>query len=87
MLNEGLDSPSKQGIAHALSQVATHGDRLMNGDSGAREMLVASARELVVAAETPMETLLWNIWALVSFPGPACKCRHANWTNHSRLIT
>lgn len=58
----------KDSIAQALSQVAADGDAFMNGnsDSEARERLVSSARQLVAAAETPVESLLWNIWALVS---------------------
>ncbi|KAK8069583.1 hypothetical protein PG994_006199 [Apiospora phragmitis] len=36
----------------------------MSDDPAAREKLVESARELVLAAETPMESLLWHIWAL-----------------------
>lgn len=55
-------------ISQALSQVAADGDKLMKGDSEAREKLVTSARKLVVAAEIPVETLLWTIWALVRAP-------------------
>jgi hypothetical protein len=39
-------------IAQALSQVAADGDGLKNGDPEARQKLVASARELLNAAET-----------------------------------
>ncbi|KAI1371933.1 S-adenosyl-L-methionine-dependent methyltransferase [Hypoxylon crocopeplum] len=58
------ETPNVENIARALKQVAEDGDKFMNNDSAARERLVASARELVLAAETPMESLLWNIWAL-----------------------
>lgn len=58
----------KDGITKALSQVATAGSNFMNGDDEARAELVASARELVAVAETPVESLLWNIWALVRDP-------------------
>lgn len=54
-----------ENIARALKQVAEDGDKVMKNDSAARERLVASARDLVLAAETPMESLLWHIWALV----------------------
>lgn len=58
----------KDSIALALSQVAAEGSKFMNGDNDARERLVTSARELVAMAETPVESLLWNIWALVRAP-------------------
>lgn len=51
-------------IAQALSQVATDGANFMNGDPEARQRLIYSARALLNAAETPVESLLWNIWAL-----------------------
>ncbi|KAF2874397.1 putative O-methyltransferase [Massariosphaeria phaeospora] len=35
----------------------------MDGDPEARQRLVASARALLTAAETPVESLLWNVWA------------------------
>ncbi|KAI0838306.1 S-adenosyl-L-methionine-dependent methyltransferase [Hypoxylon sp. FL0890] len=52
-----------ENLAQALSEVAAEGKKFMNGDLEARERLVTSARELVLAAETPVETLLWHIWA------------------------
>lgn len=58
------DSQQQERIAQALSQVEALGSQLKNGDADARQKLVASARELVAAAETPVESLLWNIWAL-----------------------
>lgn len=51
-------------ITHALSQLESHGSEYKSGDPDARQKLVASARELISAAETPVESLLWNIWAL-----------------------
>lgn len=59
-----LNMADQDRIAKALSQVAADGSNLNNGDPEARQKLVASARELVNAAETPVESLLWNIWAL-----------------------
>ncbi|PVI08507.1 putative O-methyltransferase [Periconia macrospinosa] len=50
-------------IAKALSQVAADGSKFQK-DPEARKELVASARELLDAAETPVESLLWHIWAL-----------------------
>ncbi|KAH9904727.1 S-adenosyl-L-methionine-dependent methyltransferase [Xylariomycetidae sp. FL2044] len=60
---------SKEAVARALKQVAEHGGEFLNNkddddDTSAREKLIASARELVSAAETPVESLLWHIWAL-----------------------
>ena len=59
------ETPDLYKVAQALKQVAEDGERLMGNDSAARERLVASARALVQAAETPMESLLWHVWALV----------------------
>ncbi|KAI1075527.1 S-adenosyl-L-methionine-dependent methyltransferase [Whalleya microplaca] len=56
-------SSQKDSIAQALNRIANDGPKFMNGDPGAREKLVESARELVAMAENPIETLLWNIWA------------------------
>jgi hypothetical protein len=66
MTTEALNSGTpKEAIAQALSRVASEGSRYLHGDPDAREKLVASARDLVAAAETPVESLLWHIWALV----------------------
>ncbi|RYP71276.1 hypothetical protein DL769_004726 [Monosporascus sp. CRB-8-3] len=54
----------KERVLQALSQVAFLGDEYVNGDEEARQKLVVSARELVNVAEDPVDTLLWNIWAL-----------------------
>ncbi|KAF2728583.1 putative O-methyltransferase [Polyplosphaeria fusca] len=54
----------KENVARALDEIANVGKDFLNGNSEAREKLVASARELVTAAETPVESLLWHIWAL-----------------------
>ncbi|KAI2618924.1 S-adenosyl-L-methionine-dependent methyltransferase [Hypoxylon sp. NC1633] len=58
------ETPNAENVARALKQVAEDGDKFLNNDSAARKRLVACARELVLAAETPVESLLWNIWAL-----------------------
>ncbi|KAI0887606.1 S-adenosyl-L-methionine-dependent methyltransferase [Annulohypoxylon maeteangense] len=58
------ETPNVDKVAQALKQVAEDGEKFMTGDQAARERLVASARELVLAAETPVETVLWNIWAV-----------------------
>lgn len=51
-------------IARALSQVVAVGNKVKSGDPDARQKLVASARELISAVETPAESLLWHNWAL-----------------------
>ncbi|KAI1172105.1 S-adenosyl-L-methionine-dependent methyltransferase [Nemania sp. FL0916] len=53
-----------EAISRALGRVASDGDKLLNGDPNAREKLIESARQLVSTVETPVETLLWNTWAL-----------------------
>lgn len=70
MVEEALQPSLQNGrIEQALKQVAIEGSGFLNGDPDARERLIASARQVVAVAETPAETLLWNIWALV------CLCR------------
>lgn len=59
------NSPDIDGVARALSQVTLQGDTFLHGDTEARQKLIASAKELVAAAETPVEALLWHTWALV----------------------
>jgi hypothetical protein len=59
-------APQNHELSEALEQVSEEGTKLLDGDSAARERLIASARELIAAAETPVETLLRNIWARVS---------------------
>ncbi|KAI3399351.1 hypothetical protein diail_7078, partial [Diaporthe ilicicola] len=54
---------SKDKIAEVLNQITSNGNGFMNDDPGSREKLLASARELIVAAESPVESLLWSIWA------------------------
>ncbi|KAF2822681.1 putative O-methyltransferase [Ophiobolus disseminans] len=51
-------------ISRALSQVVSDGSSFKNGDPDARQKLIASARELLYESESPVESLLWNIWAL-----------------------
>jgi hypothetical protein len=58
-----VTEPSQDRIAQALSQVVSNGNDYTNGDPEARQKLVMSARELLNAAQTPVESLLWNIWA------------------------
>ncbi|KAK7992034.1 O-methyltransferase [Apiospora saccharicola] len=58
------ETPDMDNVAQALKQVAEDGEKFMGNDPAARERLVASARALVLAAETPIESLLWHIWAL-----------------------
>lgn len=49
-------------VAQLLEQIATEGQKFVQGDDAARQNLVARARELVFAAEDPMDTLLWHVW-------------------------
>lgn len=82
MRDKGHESSSqREHIAEALSRVASAGSKFMNGDSSARETLIARARELVAATETPVETLLWTIWAMVR-ARPLLACCHAKQDIH-----
>jgi hypothetical protein len=49
-------------VAQLLERIATEGQKFVQGDHGARQNLVARARELIFAAEDPMDTLLWHVW-------------------------
>lgn len=60
--------PEKDDIAQALDEIASVGSDYLKGTPNAREKLIEKARDLVKAAETPVESLLWNIWALVRTP-------------------
>lgn len=55
----------KDAIAKVLGQVAAEGAEFLGGEPGSREKLVATARELIAVAETPVESLLWSIWTQV----------------------
>lgn len=57
-------------IAQALAEVTTEGAKFLDGGRSdeTRQALIDKARALIAAAETPVETLLWNIWALVRLP-------------------
>jgi hypothetical protein len=62
-------------LARALEQVIVHGQKLLdNGDENgdARQRLVASARDLIFAAEDPVDSLLWHMW------GEVCQSSHAS---------
>jgi hypothetical protein len=50
--------------AQALRWVSFNGLDFQNGDPSARQKLIANAHELFNAAQTPVESLLWNTWAL-----------------------
>lgn len=52
-------------VTSALAQIAAEGERFSRGEDGARERLVASARDLIFAAEEPLDTLLWHMWGEV----------------------
>lgn len=56
---------SKDRVAEVLNQVTANGTGFLNDDPGSRKKLLASARELIAVAESPVESLLWSIWAQV----------------------
>jgi hypothetical protein len=57
-------SSQEQRITQALLQISANAQSFANGDPTARQSLVHSARQLLAAAETPVESLLWNMWLL-----------------------
>lgn len=61
-----LNASQTANVARILSQLASEGDNFLDSKGEeARLKLVDCARDLVAAASSPVETLLWNIWALV----------------------
>lgn len=62
-----IENPDSQlnDMEQALIHVNAEAHKLAKGDSDARDRLVAHARELIAAVETPMDSLLWAIWAQV----------------------
>ncbi|KAI8626393.1 hypothetical protein F5Y19DRAFT_488227 [Xylariaceae sp. FL1651] len=54
----------KDTVAGALARVAAEGVRFADDEPGLREMLIETARDLLAAAECPVELLLWSIWAM-----------------------
>lgn len=57
----------KDGIQSALSDISVAAKNLFENEEGSRERLVQAARELVHAAEHPIERACWSIWAEVSW--------------------
>ncbi|RWA08813.1 hypothetical protein EKO27_g6294 [Xylaria grammica] len=57
-------SAEKADIKQALARVAAQGRKFEDDEPGSREALIEAARDLVAAAESPVESLLWSIWTL-----------------------
>lgn len=58
----------KDGVQKALEAVASAGQQLLAGEPGSQEQLVARARELVAASESPQSQAAWSFWAEVRCP-------------------
>lgn len=58
----------KDGVQKSLEAVASAGQQLLAGESGSQEQLVARARELVAASESPQNQAAWSFWAEVRSP-------------------
>ncbi|KAF2962887.1 hypothetical protein GQX73_g10684 [Xylaria multiplex] len=54
----------KDRIIQALARVTAQGRKFQHDESGSRESLIEATRDLLTAAERPVESLLWSIWAL-----------------------
>lgn len=55
----------KNGVQKALDAVASAGQELLAGEHGSQEKLVARARELLYASESPQNQAAWSFWAQV----------------------
>lgn len=65
----------KDGVQTALNDISAAARKLFDNEEGSREQLVQAARDLLHAAEHPIERACWSIWAEVScFTMPIC-CR------------
>lgn len=75
MTTRSESSLQREKVTKILAKVASQGDKFTHsGSDEARQQLINSARELVYAAESPVESLLWHMWSLVSF-----KCAPRKW--------
>ena len=63
--NADPNAPLNANVGAVLKEIASKGEAFSQKEPGARESLIASARSLIAALETPMETVLWMIWAEV----------------------
>ena len=52
-------------VTSLLDSIAAKGKALSHNEEGSREALIADARSLIAALETPMEAITWIIWAEV----------------------
>lgn len=59
------DAAQRDSVMRALARVAAQGDKFEAAEPGSRESLIEAARDLLAAAESPVESLLWSIWSLV----------------------
>ncbi|KAI9686054.1 MAG: hypothetical protein M1822_004037 [Bathelium mastoideum] len=58
-----MASQTKDSADALISEIAAEGKKLANKEPGAREKIISQARELIATLETPLETLLWYVWA------------------------
>ncbi|KAI0871813.1 S-adenosyl-L-methionine-dependent methyltransferase [Hypoxylon argillaceum] len=58
------DAAQRDSVMRALARVAAQGDKFEAAEPGSRESLIEAARDLLAAAESPVESLLWSIWSL-----------------------
>jgi hypothetical protein len=66
MSNNILENAAQRdSIMQALARVAAQGGKFQDAEPGSRESLIEAARDLLAAAESPVESLLWSIWTLV----------------------
>jgi hypothetical protein len=59
------DTAQKSNVQRALIRIAAEGVKFMGDEPGSRESLIETARDLIAAAESPVESLLWNAWTQV----------------------
>lgn len=55
----------RDGVQKALEAVVSAGQQLLAGEAGSQEQLVARARELVAASESPQNQAARSFWAEV----------------------
>ncbi|KAI0100579.1 S-adenosyl-L-methionine-dependent methyltransferase [Nemania sp. FL0031] len=58
------DAAQRDSIMRAVALVAAEGGKFQDAEPGSRESLIEAARDLIAAAESPVESLLWSVWTL-----------------------
>ncbi len=65
MASTTLENTQATAVTALLGDVTLVGEAFSQKKAGAREQLIANARRLIAALETPIEAITWMAWAEV----------------------